>query len=98
MKMTARRFSPVSPCLACLLVLGLSAAACEKKADPTPAVVPAPSASTTTQSADAAPPRPAGVKLEKLTRGDFNRTAVELALPIFWVADTNNKPAIHPQQ
>ena len=85
MKMTSR---PVSA-LASVLLLGLGAAGCEKKPDPPPPPPPVTSASVTTQSADAAPPRPAGVKLDKVTRADFNRIAAELALPLFWVADTN---------
>ena len=72
-----------------MLLLGLGAAGCEKKPDPTPAPAPVASASVTTQSADAAPPRPAGVKLGTVTRADFNRLAAELAFPLFWVADTN---------
>jgi len=73
------------------LLLGLGAAGCDKKPDPTPKPTPEPIASTavTTQSADAAPARPAGVKLGTVTRADFNRLAAELALPLFWVADTN---------
>ncbi len=72
-----------------MLLLGLGAAGCEKKPDPTPTPAPVASASVTTQSADAAPPRPAGVKLGTVTRADFNRLAAELAFPLFWVADTN---------
>ena len=90
--MTPRRPScPVRPvsALASVLLLGLGAAGCEKKPDPTPAPAPVASASVTTQSADAAPPRPAGVKLGTVTRADFNRLAAELAFPLFWVADTN---------
>ena len=90
--MTPRRHScPVRPvsALASVLLLGLGAAGCEKKPDPTPTPAPVASASVTTQSADAAPPRPAGVKLGTVTRADFNRLAAELAFPLFWVADTN---------
>jgi hypothetical protein len=34
------------------------------------------------------------VKLDKLTRADFNRIAAELAIPIFWKADTNKDGAL----
>jgi len=98
MKMSVRRLLPVSPALLSALVVGLSAAACEKKADPVPTPQPVSSAPVTTQSADAAPPKPAGVKLDKVTRGDFNRLAAELALPVFWVADTNKDAAIDPDE
>jgi hypothetical protein len=75
------------------MTLVLAAAACEKKPDPTPA--PATSASITGGAvADAAPARPAGIKLDKVTRADFNRLAAELALPLFWVADKNKDNAV----
>ena len=44
--------------------------------------------------AQAAVVRPPGMKLDKLTRADFNRIAAELALPIFWAADTNKDNAL----
>ncbi len=90
--MTSR---PVSA-LASVLLLGLGAAGCEKK--PAPPPPPVASAPVTTQAADAAPPRPAGVKLDKVTRGDFNRLAAELALPLFWVADTNKDSVLDPDE
>jgi hypothetical protein len=81
------------PHLTTAMTLVLAAAACEKKPDPTPA--PATSASITGGAvADAAPARPAGIKLDKVTRADFNRLAAELALPLFWVADKNKDNAV----
>ena len=38
------------------------------------------------------------MKLDKLTRADFNRLAAELALPLFWVEDTNKDGAIDPDE
>lgn len=35
------------------------------------------------------PPKPQVASLEKMARGDFNRNAAELALPIFWSEDKN---------
>lgn len=75
-------------------VLALGALACEKKAEPIPVPPPVTSASTTGVALDATVARPPGVKLDKLTRTDFNRIAAELALPIFWKADTNKDNAL----
>ncbi|MDB4945747.1 MAG: Nudix hydrolase 3 [Labilithrix sp.] len=92
MKISVRSIGLVG--LGPVALLALAAAACEKKADPAPA--PAPSASTTAaaQAADAAPARPSGIKVDKLTRGDFNRVAAELAIPLFWTADKNKDGVI----
>lgn len=97
-----RRFRPLAP-LACLLV-----AACSKP-EPTPA--PAASASadpgvknatapagdsgaTTTTAATGG----AAVKMDGVTRADFNRLAAELALPLFWVDDANKNGALEPTE
>jgi hypothetical protein len=89
--------STLRPSLAAAVFLGLTASACEKKPDPTP--VPVSSASTTVASGDAqAPSAKMGVKLEKVTRGDFNRLAAELALPLFWAEDKNKDGAIDPDE
>lgn len=78
-------------------VLGLASVGCEKKPPPAPA--PVTSASTTAATGDASVvAKPAGVKLDKLSRGDFNRLAAELALPIFWAADENKDAAIDPDE
>lgn len=89
--------------LACLLVL---AAACSK---PEPQPSPAPSADpgaknaatgdaggTTTTAATS--PGGAAIKLDGVTRGDFNRLAAELALPLFWIDDANKNGAIEPSE
>jgi len=93
MKMTLRAGSRRIPLLTTAMILALAASACEKKPEPAP--VPATSASTTGGAiVDAAPAKPVGIKLDKLTRAEFNRLAAELALPIFWVVDTNKDGAI----
>jgi hypothetical protein len=93
MKITNRGCARRIPHLTTAMTLVLAAAACEKKPDPTPA--PATSASITGGAvADAAPARPVGIKLDKVTRADFNRLAAELALPLFWVADKNKDNAV----
>ncbi len=91
-----RRFLSSFSVLACVL-----AAACSKT-EPTPA--PAPSAqpgaknasldagATTTTAANAG-----AVKLD-VSRGDFNRLAAELALPLFWIEDANKNGAIEPSE
>jgi hypothetical protein len=97
MKLPAR---PFTSRLTVAAVIGLAAAACEKKPEtaPTP-VSPATSASTTAATTDASvTAKHAGVKLDKLTRGDFNRLAAELALPLFWAEDRNKDNAIDPDE
>jgi hypothetical protein len=97
MKMTAAsRARTLALLTATASATALGSMACEKKAEPVPVPAPVTSASTTSVALDAqaAMARPAGVKLDKLTRADFNRIAAELALPIFWVADTNKDSAL----
>lgn len=85
--------------LALAIVIGLAASACEKKPDPA-TVPPVASANAgaagDAQAATAA--RPAGVKLDKLTRGEFNRLAAELAQPIFWSEDKNKDSSLDPDE
>ncbi|MEA2749124.1 MAG: hypothetical protein QOI41_3267, partial [Myxococcales bacterium] len=98
MKITGPRLALALPALSIGLLL--ASTACEKKPDATP--VPATSASTTGVAVGdaqaAATARPAGVKLEKVTRADFNRAAAELALPLFWSADANKDGALDPDE
>ena len=99
MKLTLRAGSRRIPHLTSAMFLALAASACEKKPEPAPTPAPATSASITGGAlVDAAPAKPAGVKLEKVTRADFNRLAAELALPIFWIADKNKDGAIDPDE
>jgi hypothetical protein len=100
MKFTTRRVA-----LALSFFPLLAAAACEKKPEATPAppaasATPASSASTTGAASDAqaAAAKPAGVKLDKVTRADFNRLAAELAEPIFWSEDKNKDGALDPDE
>ena len=93
--MTLRAGSHRIPHLTTAILLALATSACEKKPDPVPTPAPSSSASTTGGAiADAAPAKPVGIKLDKLTRADFNRFAAELALPLFWIADKNKDGAI----
>jgi hypothetical protein len=98
MKMTFHDCSRRIPHLATAIVLalaaagGLAAAGCEKKPEAT--LAPVTSASTTGAMADAAPAKLTSIKLDKVTRVDFNRLAAELALPLFWVADKNKDDAL----
>ena len=90
----SRRIPHLSTCMPAMFLV-LAAAACEKKPTPTPTPAPATSASITGGAvADAAPAKPVGIKLDKVTRADFNRVAAELALPLFWIADKNTDSAI----
>lgn len=106
MKLPARSPSRVRPlsrasarAVALAAAAGLAAAACEKKPDPT--LAPVTSASTTGASADASAAvvaKQAGVKMDKLTRGEFNRLAAELAQPIFWSEDKNKDGSLDPDE
>ena len=85
MKSTNRRLAGLAGVLSFAL---LGAVACDKKPEPPP---PPP---VDAAPADAAPPKVTSIKVDKMTRGDFNRLAVELAIPIFWNVDTNKDGAI----
>jgi hypothetical protein len=88
-----------APALALLPVLALGALACEKKVEPIPTPAPVTSASTTGVAlGDAQAAKPVGIKVDKLTRADFNRLAAELALPLFWSADTNKDNVLDPDE
>ncbi|WP_437663866.1 hypothetical protein [Sorangium sp. So ce1182] len=90
---------PITPSRASLAALaGLAAlaagAACAAPhpappAEPPRAAPPAPAA------AQAAPPAP---RFDQIPRLDFNRIAVELDLPLFWIADRNSSGAVEPDE
>lgn len=73
------------------LVLALALAACET---PPPVAPPAPTA----EPAPTASAEPAAPALDAIPRAAFNRLAVELDLPIFWVADANSNNAVDPSE
>jgi len=80
--------------------LGVAAAGCEKQPEPIAPRAPEPAAPTApvTTATPPAAVRPAGVELGKLSRGDFNRLAAELALPLFWTEDKNKDGALAPDE
>jgi hypothetical protein len=49
-------------------------------------------------NAQVEPPRAAAVKLDKLNRAEFNRLAVELDLPLFWIEDRNADGVLSPDE
>ena len=67
-----------------LVVVALSLVACNKKKEPQPRANPTGSGSGSSGAQPPAKPHSA------IARADFNRTAVHLNLPIYWIADTNN--------
>jgi hypothetical protein len=76
-----------------LVVLALAAVAvwapaCTKKSSPAP---------TGAKAADAAP-APGAKRHDALPRADFNRWAVRLNLPVYWIADTNKDGSIDPSE
>jgi hypothetical protein len=95
MKITARRLALSSLPVLVATALGLAATACENK--PEPVVPVAPPAAPTATVAPAPPAtgaRKTSMKLDAVTRADFNRLAAELALPIFWSQDKNKDGAL----
>ncbi|WP_437603656.1 hypothetical protein WMF28_18925 [Sorangium sp. So ce590] len=78
--------------LAALVALAAGAACVQPHAPPPaepPQAAPAPTA------AQAAPPAP---RFDEIPRLDFNRIAVELDLPLFWIADRNSSGAVEPDE
>ncbi|WP_437282772.1 hypothetical protein WME90_20000 [Sorangium sp. So ce375] len=74
---------------------GLAAlAACAAPHPPPPAEPPqvAPPAPTPAQAATPAP------RFDQIPRLDFNRIAVELDLPLFWISDRNGSGAVDPDE
>ncbi len=84
--MSKRRFFPLS-CSLTVLAASAYAAGCGHASSHVPAQCP-------TGTATAAPP-PAEAKVP---RGEFNRLAAELALPIFWTADSNANGSVDPAE
>jgi hypothetical protein len=84
------RFSPVV--FAALPLL----AACESTLPSalSPQPVPPPAPAPIAAPAPEPPPPPPPPALDRVPRLELNRIAVELALPLFWVADTNRSGAI----
>lgn len=75
--------------LACLIAV----VACKPRHEPQPRVAPGAGSG----SGSAAPAAATG-KLDRISRADFNRFAVRLDLPVYWIADTNGNQAIDPDE
>lgn len=91
----------LAPLVAAALVLSASAAACQHRREPAPreklgsAAAPAPAAAPAAAPAPAPkPPAPAAA----LSRADFNRWAVRLNLPVYWIADGDGDAQIDPDE
>jgi hypothetical protein len=74
-----------------IIALALFTAGCPKKDQPQTTTV-------TSASASATPEPPPPQKLDAIPRGDFNRVAAELALPLFWSEDKNKNNALDPEE
>jgi hypothetical protein len=70
-----------------LVATAAAGSACKKREEPQPR--------TGSGSAIAAP---ASSSKDQISRADFNRFAVRLNLPVYWVADTNNNKALDPDE
>ncbi len=84
-------------------VLALGMSGCESPTEPkAPSQARPRSKSSATTSADTSAALTASqersVRVDPLSRGDFNRLASELALPLFWTADSNKNGAIDPDE
>ncbi len=71
-----------------LLLLTLTVVACKRKQEPQPREPPTGSGSA------AVAPR----KYDAVSRADFNKLAVRLNLPVYWIADANNNNTIEPDE
>jgi hypothetical protein len=71
-------------------------AACDP--EPLPPVAPPPPPVETAAPAPPAPPPAPPPKLDALPRADFNRLAVQLDLPLFWIGDKNLSGAVDPDE
>lgn len=79
----------------------VAAAACHKPKSTAAGATPTGSANAT--PADYGPCEPSAdqnceTRWQGLARGDFNRFAVRLNLPLYWIADANNDGAIQPDE
>ncbi len=85
--------------LAAVLALSVPATACQTRREPMPrarlgsgsAGAPAPVSTSAPDAGPAAPPAPRAI-----ARDEFNRWAVRLNLPIFWIGDTDGDGAVDP--
>src|SRR5439155_19216850 len=68
----------------------LAFVACKKREEPQPR-------STGSGSAATAQPAKAGAH-DAIDRMTFNRTAVHLNIPVYWIADANNNKSIEPDE
>ncbi|AUX23097.1 hypothetical protein SOCEGT47_036160 [Sorangium cellulosum] len=84
--------SPSAPLLALL------AAACAAAVSCAPAKAPAPPAAAPGAPAAATQAAPEAPRPDPLTRPELNRLAVELDLPLFWIADRNGSGAVDPDE
>ncbi len=76
-----------------VVAAALCAAGCAKKVPPAAEPPPPP---TETSGTEAAKPPP--LETNTVPRMDFNRLAMELALPLFWTSDANGNGALDPDE
>ncbi|XXX82203.1 hypothetical protein WMF30_25935 [Sorangium sp. So ce134] len=95
MKTALPNTAPRAPLAALAGLAALAAeAACVQPHAPPPAEPPK-AAQPAPTAAKAAPQAP---RFDQIPRLDFNRIAVELDLPLFWVADRNSSGAVEPDE
>ena len=96
--MRTNRLTRAVTALTALAALG-SLPACKSKKQPQPAPEGASETSRAAAStAASAAPTPAPKTYDKVERAAFNRIAVQLNLPVFWIQDTNKNKQIDPDE
>jgi len=85
----------VAPAIAATLVAAMLAGACNKQAASTAEQQPPPSDAQATPAFDAAA---AAKRHDAVPRVDFNRWAVRLDLPLYWIVDRNKDGSIDPDE
>jgi hypothetical protein len=78
-----KRLAPLAALFFTTFAAVVSTASCDKKS------------ATTDPTPISKPPRPT---LDRISRAEWNRLAAELALPLFWIEDSNKNGALDPKE
>jgi hypothetical protein len=99
MKITGRHLTLAAyPCLASAVVAGAVLTGCGEKQEAAAPAAPHVVATTAVTPAESTPAGARSLKLEPVTRADFNRVAAELALPMFWSQDRNTDGVLDAEE
>ena len=84
--------------LASLLLATAALTACGEEPPPVAPPQPLMGPQPTVGAPGSLVPAPAAAKLDAVPRLQLNRLAAELALPLFWIADSNGNGAVDPDE